>query len=74
MLTACWPIPMTLPFRQVVFRWIMFQPRLRSLLGRLRGGGCSLLISSRKEDDSFLIVAFCVDVKKKLQIIYLFIV
>ena len=66
MLTACWPIPMTLLFRQVVFRWIMFQPRLRSLLGRLRGGGCLLLTGFRKEDGSSLIVVFCVGVKKKL--------
>ena len=36
------------------------------MLGRLYGGGCSLLIGSKKEDDSFLIVVFCVDVKKKL--------
>ena len=64
--TTCWPIPMILFFCQDVFGWIQFQPRLHSLLGRLHGGGCSLLIGSRKEDDSFLIVAFCVGVKKKL--------
>ncbi|RVW93633.1 putative ribonuclease H protein [Vitis vinifera] len=46
--TTCWSIPMTLLFRQVVFGWIKFQPRMRSLLGRLRGGGCFLLTASEK--------------------------
>ena len=58
--------PMTPLFQQVVFGWLQFQPRLHSLFGRLRGGGCSLLIGSRKEDGSFLIVVICVGVKKKL--------
>ena len=48
------------------FGWIQYQPRLHSMLGRLHGGGCSLLIGFRKEDDSFLIVVFYVIVKKKL--------
>ena len=61
-----WLDPMILFFRQDAFGWIQFQPRWHSMLGRLHGGGCSLLIDSRKEDDSFLIVAFCVVVKKKL--------
>ncbi|RVX02862.1 hypothetical protein CK203_023169 [Vitis vinifera] len=32
------------------FGWIQYQPRLHSMLGRLHGGGCSLLIDFRKED------------------------
>ena len=56
---------MTLLFRQVVFGWIEFQPKLRSLLGRLCGGRCLLLTDYRKEGDNSLIVVFCVGVKKK---------
>ena len=61
-----WPDPMILFFHQDAFGWIQSQPRLHSMLGRLHGGGCSLLIDFRKEDDNFLIVVFYVVVKKKL--------
>ena len=61
-----WSDPMILFFLLDAFGWILYQPRLHSMLGRLHGGGCSLLIDFRKENDSFLIVVFYVVVKKKL--------
>ena len=38
--TACWSAPLSPFFRIVAFGWIKFQPKLRSLRGRLLGGRC----------------------------------
>ena len=66
MLIFCWLLPTPSPSRISAFGWTRSQIKLFFLLGRLRGGRSSHWIGFKNEDDSFLIVVFCVAVKRKM--------
>ncbi|RVX13136.1 putative mitochondrial protein [Vitis vinifera] len=66
MLISCWLLLVPSPSRKNAFGWIRFQPKLLFLLAKPRGRRSSLWIGSKNGGGTFLIVAFCVAVKRKM--------
>ena len=65
-LIVCWRSLMTQAFPQEASGWQGCQLKLLFSRGRRRGGRCLLWIDFKEEDYNFQIVAFCVDVRKKV--------